>query len=84
MSNLCVWPLGGKVRLQGSSVYSKIACKWDFQNCGKMVLGLGCYDQDIGRRNDGFSGVHVGNETGKKTLRKYDCLSFAIKRSCAS
>ena len=47
-----------------------------------MVLGLGDFNGHVGRRIDGFEGVHGGYEIGKILLRK-DYSSFEMKRSCA-
>ena len=34
-----------------------MSCKWDLQNPGKMVLGLGDFDGHVEKRPDDFEGV---------------------------
>ena len=37
-----------------------MACEWELQHNGKMVLGLGGFNRHVRRRIDGFEGVCAG------------------------
>ena len=53
-----------------------MASEWDLQNPSEVVLGLGNFNEHVGRRIDDFEGVRGG-------LREESYLSFVMKKSCA-
>ena len=40
-------------------LYNEMACVWDLQNLGEMILGLWSFNRHVGRQIDGFQGVCV-------------------------
>ena len=44
--------------------------EWDLKNPGKVVLGLGDFNGYVGRRIDGFEGVHGGYGIDKRNVEE--------------
>ena len=53
------------------------------QNPGEVVLGMGDFNGDVGKRIDGFKSVHGGHGIGKRNVEEENYSSFMMKRSCA-
>ena len=51
------------------------------QNPSEVILGMGDFNGQVGRRIDGFEGVHGRYGIDKEMLREEDYSSFVIKRS---
>ena len=43
---------------RNSDFMMKMACEWDLQSTGELVLGLGDFNGNVGRHNEGFEGIH--------------------------
>ena len=81
---ICAYtPQVGKSECEKDQFYNNMASEWDLQNPGEVVIGLGDFNEHVGRRIDGFEGVHGGCGIGKKMLRDEDYSSFVMKGSCA-
>ena len=57
--------------------------EWDLQNPSEVVLGLGDFNVHVGRRIDGFEGVHGGYGIGKRNVEGRRLLKFCDVKSCA-
>ena len=78
---ICAYaPQVGRSECKKDQFYNDMAGEWDLQNPEEVVLGMRDFNGHVGRRIDGFDGVHG---IGKEMLREEDYLSFATKRSCA-
>ena len=60
-----------------------MANEWGLQNPSEVILGIGDFNGHIGRRIDGFEGVHGGCGIGKRNVEGKDYSSFVMKRSFA-
>ena len=76
---ICAYtPQVGKSECEKDQFYIDMASEWDLQNPSKVVLGLGDFNGHVGRRIDGFEGVHgryeigEGNVEGRRLLQFYD------------
>ena len=65
---MCIFFPGWKIRVRERSICNNMASKWDLQNSGKVVLGLGAFNGHVGRWTDGFVSVHGGNRIGKRNV----------------
>ena len=57
-----------------------MASKWDLQNSGKVVLGLGAFNGHVGRWTDGFVSVHGGYRIGKRNVVERRLHEFCDKK----
>ena len=57
-----------------------MASEWDLQNPDEVVLGLGDFNGHVGKRIDGFDGVHGGYEIGKKNVEGRRLLEFCDEK----
>ena len=51
------------------------------QNPGEMILVLMDFNRHVGKRIDGFEGMHGRYGIAKEMFRDEDCSSFAMKTS---
>ena len=81
---ICAYtPQVGKSECKKGQFCKDLASEWDLQSPGEVVLSLGDFNKHIGRRIDGFEGVHGGYGIGKKMLRKENYSSLVMTRSRA-
>ena len=60
-----------------------MAREWDLRNPSKVVLSMGDFNGHVGRRIDGFEGVHGSVKLAEEMLSEENYSSFVMKRSCA-
>ena len=77
---MCVCSPGWKIRVRERSSHNDMASEWDLQNPGEMVLGLGIFNGHVGRRIDGFEGVHGGYGIGKRNVEGRRLLEFCAEK----
>ena len=46
-----------------------MASEWDLQNPSKVILGMGDFNEHVGRRKDSFEGGHGGYGIGKRNVQ---------------
>ena len=72
----------GRPVCEKDQLYNEMACEWDLQNPGEMILGLGNFNGHVGRRTDGFEGVHGRYRIGNRNFEGRKLLEFcSIKRN---
>ena len=77
MKVICAYgPQMGKTDCEKGQFYNETACECDLQNPGEMIFGL---ENFLGRRIDGFEGVHGGNEIGKINIEGRRLLKFCAE-----
>ena len=57
-----------------------MASGWDLQNPSELVLGMGDFSAHVGRRINGFEGVHGGYEIGKRNVEERRLLEFCDEK----
>ena len=57
-----------------------MASKWDMQNPGAVILGMGDFNVHVGRQIDNFEGVHDGYRIGKRKVEGRRLLEFCDKK----
>ena len=74
---ICVYALQvGRSESKKDQFCNDMASEWDLQSPGKVVLGLGNFNGHVGRRIDGFDGVHAGYGIGKRNVEQRRLLEF--------
>ena len=57
-----------------------MASEWDVQSLGELVLCMGDFNGHVGRRIDGFEGVHGGFGIGERNLEGKMLLEFCDEK----
>ena len=57
-----------------------MASEWDLQNPSEVVLGMEDFNRHVGRRINGFEGVHGGYGNGKTNVEGRRLLEFCDKK----
>ena len=57
-----------------------MASEWDLRNPSEVVLGMGDFNGYVGRRIDGFEGVHSGYGIGKRNVEGRRLLEFCDEK----
>ena len=70
----------GKSECEKDQFYDDMASEWDLQNPGKVVLGLGDFNEHVGRRINGFEGVHGGYGIGKTNVEERRLREFCDEK----
>ena len=58
----------GRSECEKDQFHNDNASEWDLQNPSEVVLDLGDFNGHVGRRIDGFEGVHGGYGIGKRNV----------------
>ena len=83
---ICAYaPQVGRLECKKDQFYNDMANEWDLQNPSEVVLGMGDFNGHVGRRIDGFEGVHGGCEIGKRNVEGRRLLKFGDEKElCAA
>ena len=74
---ICAYaPQVRRSELKKYQFYNDMASEWDSKSPGKLVLGLRDFNEHVGRRIDGFEGVHSGYGIGKRNVKVRRLLEF--------
>ena len=73
-------PQVGRSRCEKDQFYNDVASEWDLQNPSEVVLGLGNFNGHVGRRIDGFDGVHGGYGIDKRNVERRSLLEFCDEK----
>ena len=57
-----------------------MANEWGLQNPSEVILSIGDFNGHIGRRIDGFEGVHGGCGIGKRNVEGKRLLEFCDEK----
>ena len=63
---ICVYgPQSGRTSAEKERFYDELRSEWDLHSMGELVLGMGDFNGHVGKRIEGYEGVHGGNVEGK-------------------
>ena len=80
---ICAYvPPVGRSECKKDQFYNGMASEWDLQNPGKswQNLGMGDFNEHVGKQIDGFEGVHGGYGIGKTNVEGRKLLEFCDKK----
>ena len=70
---ICAYaPQVGRSECEKDQSYNDRAREWDLQNPGEVILSLEDFNKHVGRRIDGFEGMHWSMKLAKEMFRKKD------------
>ena len=76
---ICAYaPQVGRSKCEKDQFCNDMASEWDFQGPSEVVLGMRDFNGHVGRRIDGFEGVHGGYEIGKRNVEGRKLLEFCM------
>ena len=63
---ICVYaPQSGKPDTQKNKFYDELVQEWDMKGTKELTLGIGDFNGHVGKKVDGFEGVHGRNGIGE-------------------
>ena len=66
---ICVYGLqSGKTSAEKEHFYNDLRSEWDLHSVGELVLGMGDFNGHVGKRIEGYEGVHGGNGIGERNV----------------
>ena len=68
-------PLSGRVEC----FYDDLRSEWDLHSVDELVLGMGDFNGHVGKRIEGYEGVHGGNGIGESNVEG-KMLEFCDKK----
>ena len=69
-------PQSGKPDADKERFYEEMAREWSVANENELVLGLGDFNDHVGKSAEGFEGIHGGNGIGKRNAEGRLLLDF--------
>lgn len=78
---ICVYgPQSGRTSAEKERFYDELASEWDRKNVGELVLGLGDFNGHVGKRIEGYEGVHGGYGIGERNMEGRMLLEFCDEK----
>ena len=78
---ICVYaPQVGRSECEKDQFYNDMASGWYLQNPGGVVLGMWDFNGLVGRRINGFQGVHGGYRIGNRKVEERRLLEFCDEK----
>ena len=78
---ICAYgPQTGRPEAEKDRFYDELASEWDLGGIGEMVIGLGDFNGHVGKRIDGFEGIHGGNGIGTRNIDGRRLLEFCDEK----
>ena len=66
---ICVYGLqSGRTGAEKEHFYDDLRSEWDLYSMGELVLGMGDFNGNVGKRYEGYEGVHEGNGIGERNV----------------
>ena len=66
---ICVYgPQIGRTGAEKKRFYDDLRSEWDLHSVGELVLGMGHFNGQFGKRIEGYEGVHGGNGIGERSV----------------
>ena len=79
---ICVYgPQSGKTGAEKERFYDHLRSEWDLQSVGELVLGMGDFNEHVGKRIEGYEGMHGGNRIGERNVEGKMLLEFCDEMS---
>ena len=65
----CVYGLqSGRTGAEKEQFYDDLRSEWDLNSISELVLGMGDFNGHVGKRIEGYEGVHGGNGIGERNV----------------
>ena len=78
---MCAYaPQCGRPDKEKEDFYDDMAKEWDLNRPNETILGFGDFNGHVGKRADGFEGVHGGNGFGERNLEGRRLLEFCDEK----
>ena len=78
---ICAYtPQVGRSECERDQFYNYMAGECDLQNHSEVVLGMRDFNGHVGRRIDGFEGMHCGYGIGKRNVEGRRPLEFCDEK----
>ena len=77
---MCLWTSVCRPDQEKKDFYDDMAKEWDLNRPNETILGFGDFNGHVGKRADGFEGVHGGNGFGERNLEGRRLLEFCDKK----
>ena len=78
---ICAYgPQSGRPDKEKEDFYDDMAKEWDLNRPNETILGFGDFNGHVGKRADGFEGVHGGNGFGERNLEGRRLLEFCDEK----
>ena len=78
---ICVYgPQSGRTDAEKERFYDDLRSEWDLHNMGELVLGTGDFNGQVGKRIEGYEGVHGGNGIGERNMEGKMLLEFCDEK----
>ena len=72
-------PQSDRTGAEKERFYDDLRSEWDLHSVAELVLGMGDFNGHVGKRIEGYEGVHGGNGIGERNV---EGKNFVMKRSC--
>ena len=66
---MCVWSAKWQTGAEKERFCDDLRSAWDFHSKGDLVLGMGDFNEHVGKRIEGYEGVHGGNGIGDRKVK---------------
>ena len=60
--------------------YDDLRNEWDLHSMGELVLGMGDFNGHVGKRIEGYEGVHGGSGNGERNVGGKMLLEFCVEK----
>ena len=76
--NMCVLyvPQSGRTGAEKERFYNDLRSDWDLHSVGVLVWGMGDFNGHVGKRIEGYEGVHRGSGIGERNVEGKTSLEF--------
>ena len=79
---ICAYaPQRGKSDSEKGRFYEEMAREWSMANANEMVLGLGYFNDHVGKCAEGFEGIHGKYGIGKRNVEGRMLLDFCVQKN---
>ena len=78
---ICVYgPQSGRTSAEKEHFYDDLRSEWDLRSVGELVLGMGDFNGHVGKRIEGYEGVHGENGIGESNVEGKMLLEFCDEK----
>ena len=74
-------PQSRKQDKQKNKFHDELVHKWDMKDTKELTMGIGDFNDYVGKKVDGFEGVHGGNGIGEQNLKDRMLLEFCDQKN---
>ena len=78
---ICVYgPQSGRTAAEKVHFYDDLRSEWDLHSVGELVLAMGDFNGQVGKRIEGYEDVHGGNGIGERNVEGKMLLEFCDEK----